>query len=103
MSLGEAIKIGVIIGVISGLVYAVYGLIFNYIIDPEFMDLMMEASRDKLLENPNMTEEIADQSMAMMEKFMNPLVGTAVWIALSAFFGLLYSLIGGLVMKKEQE
>ncbi len=34
LSLGEAIKIGVIIVVISGLVYAAYGLIFNYIIDP---------------------------------------------------------------------
>jgi hypothetical protein len=56
-----------------------------------------------MLENPNMTEEMVDQSLAMMEKFMNPLVGTAIWIALSAFFGLLYSLIGGLVMKKEQE
>lgn len=103
LSLGEAIKIGVIIGVISGLVYAIYGLIFNYIIDPDFMGLMMEATRDKMLENPNMTEEIVDQSMAMMEKFMNPLIGTSIWIALSAFFGLLYSLIGGLVMKKEQE
>ncbi len=102
LRLGEAIKIGVLIGVISGLVYAVYGLIFNYIIDPEFMDLMMEATRDKMLENPNMTEEIVDQSMAMMEKFMSPLLGTAMWIAMSAFFGLIYSLIGGLVMKKEE-
>ncbi len=91
LRLGEAIKIGVLIGVISGLVYAVYGLIFNYIIDPEFMDLMMEATRDKMLENPNMTEEIVDQSMAMMEKFMSPLLGTAMWIAMSAFFGLIYS------------
>ena len=102
LRLGEAIKIGVLISVISGLVYAVYGLIFNYIIDPEFMDLMMEATRDKMLENPNMTEEIVDQSMAMMEKFMSPLLGTAMWIAMSAFFGLIYSLIGGLVMKKEE-
>jgi hypothetical protein len=102
LRLGEAIKLGVMIGVISGLVYAVYGLIFNYIIDPEFMDLIMEATRDKMLENPNMTEEIVDQSMAMMEKFMSPVLGTAVWIALSAFFGLIYSLIGGLVMKKEE-
>ncbi len=26
------------------------------------MDLMMEATRDKMLENPNMTEEMVDQS-----------------------------------------
>ncbi len=102
LSLGEALKIGVIIGVISALIYAAYIILFNYVIDPEFMDLIMEATKDKMLENPNMTEEIADQSMAMMEKFMNPFVGSAMWIALSALFGLIYSLIGGLVMKKEQ-
>jgi hypothetical protein len=102
LRLGEAIKIGVLIGVISAIVYVIYGLIFNYIIDPEFMDLMKEAMRDKMLENPNMTEEVVDQSMAMAEKFMSPIIGSAFWIAISAFFGLIYSLIGGLVMKKEE-
>jgi cation transport ATPase len=102
LRLGEAIKLGVMIGIISAIVYVLYGIIFNYIIDPEFMDLMKEATRDKMLENPNMTEEMVDQSMAMVEKFMNPLLGSAMWIALSAFFGLIYSLIGGLVMKKEE-
>ncbi|NNL16944.1 MAG: DUF4199 domain-containing protein [Flavobacteriaceae bacterium] len=102
LRLGEAIKIGVLIGVISAIVYVIYGLIFNYIIDPEFMDLMKEAVRDKMLENPNMTEEIVDQSMSMVEKFMDPIVGSSIWIAASAFFGLIYSLIGGLIMKKEE-
>ena len=102
LSLSEAIKVGLLIAVISAIVFAVYGLIFNYIIDPEFQGLAMEALRDKLLENPNMTEELVEQQMVMIEKFSSPLLGTAIWIALSAFFGLIYSLIGGLVMKKEE-
>ena len=102
LSLSEALKIGVLIGVISGLVYAAYGLIFNYIIDPEFMGQAMDMARDKMLENPNMTEEMVDKSMEYAEMFSSPLIGTAFWIALSAIFGLIYSLIGGLVMKKEQ-
>ncbi|NCO63994.1 MAG: DUF4199 domain-containing protein [Flavobacteriales bacterium] len=102
LSLGEAIKIGLAIGLISALVYAVYGLIFNYVIDPEFMSQMMEVTKDKMLENPNLTEEIVDKQMKMMEKFMNPVIGTAIWIALSALFGLIYSLIGGLIMKREE-
>ncbi|MDO6597042.1 DUF4199 domain-containing protein [Oceanihabitans sp. 2_MG-2023] len=101
LSLGQAIKVGLLIAVISALIFAVYGLIFNYLIDPEFQGLAMEATRDKLLENPNLTEELVDQQMVMIEKFSNPLLGSAFWIALSAFFGLIYSLIGGLVMKKE--
>jgi len=101
LSLGEAIKVGLAIAIVSALVYAVYGLIFNYIIDPEFMGLVIEAAKDKMLENPKMTEEMVEQSMKVMKIFSNPLIGIAVWVALSAFFGLLYSLIGGLVMKKE--
>lgn len=103
LSLGEAIKIGLLIGVISALVYAVYGLIFNYIIDPDFMGQAMEVAREKMLENPNLTEEIVDQQMKWVEKFTNPFVGIAFWLALSAFFGLIYSLIAGLVMKNEQQ
>ena len=102
MSLGEAIKLGLAIGAISAIVYIIYGLIFNYVIDPEFMGQVKEVVRDKMLEAPNATQEIVDQQMKFVEMFMNPLVGSALWIGLSLFFGLVYSLIGGLVMKKEQ-
>ena len=102
LSLGEAIKIGLLIAIISAIVYAIYGLIFNYIIDPDFMGQAMDVAREKLLENPNMTEEMVDQQMEWVEKFSNPALGTAFWIAASAIFGLIYSLIAGLVMKKEE-
>jgi hypothetical protein len=101
LSLGQAIKIGLVIGAISAVVYIIYGLIFNYIIDPEFMGQMKEVARDKMLEAPNATPELVDQQMKVVEMFMNPLIGSALWIGLSLFFGLIYSLIGGLVMKKE--
>ena len=99
LGLGDAIKVGLSIAVISAIVYLIYGLLFNYVIDPEFMGQMMEVQRDKLLENPNMTPEAVEQSMKMMEMMFNPLIGSAFWVAMSAFFGLIYSLIGGLVMK----
>ena len=100
LSLGEGIKIGVLIGVISAILYIVYTLIFNYIIDPEFMGQVLEMAKDKMLEeNPDMTEEMANQGLKFIEMFTNPFVSSAFWIALSAFFGLLYGLIGGLVMK----
>jgi hypothetical protein len=99
LGLGDAIKVGLSIAVISAIVYLIYGLLFNYVIDPEFMGQMMEVQRDKLLENPNMTPEAVEQSMKMMEMMFNPFIGSAFWVAMSAFFGLIYSLIGGLVMK----
>lgn len=100
LSLGEAIKLGLVIAVISAIIYAIYVLLFNYVIDPEFMGLMKEAVMDKMLEN-NTAQEIIDQQMKAMEFLMNPITGSALWIGLSMFFGLIYSLIGGLVMKKD--
>ncbi|HEX9827539.1 MAG TPA: DUF4199 domain-containing protein [Flavobacteriaceae bacterium] len=101
LSLGQAIKLGLVIAAISAIVYAIYILIFSYIIDPEFMGQMKEVVRDKMLEAPNATQEMVDQQMKVAEMFMSPLVGSALWIGLSMFFGLIWSLIGGLVMKKE--
>ncbi len=99
LTLKDALKVGLAIAVISALVYVIYGFVFNYLIDPEFMGQAMEVAKDKMLENPNITEEQAEQSMKAMDFFSNPLIGSAFWLAMSAFFGLIYSLIGGLVMK----
>ena len=91
---------GVVIGIISAIVYVLYGILFNYVIDPEFMGQMMEVARDKMIEdNPEMTDEMIEQSMSIMEIMFNPLVGSAIWVAASALFGLIWSLIGGLVMR----
>ena len=103
LSLGDAIKIGLAIAIISALVYGVYALIFNYYIDPEFIDQMMRVTEDKLLENPKLTPEMVEQQMEFVKKFSNPILGVSFWIALSAIFGLIYSLIGGLIMKEERE
>jgi len=102
LSLSDALKVGVLIGVLSAIVFVIYSLIFNYIIDPDFMNQMMDVARDNMMEqNPDMTEEMVDQGMKFVEMFQNPAISSAFWIAMSAIFALIYSLIGGLVMKKE--
>ncbi|MBC2845863.1 DUF4199 domain-containing protein [Winogradskyella flava] len=99
LSIGDAMKVGLAIAIISALVYVVWIFIFNYVIDPEFTAQSMEMVKDKMLENPNMTEEQIDQSLEWMEMFSSPAAASAGWIAMSLFFGLIYSLIGGLVMR----
>ena len=100
LTLGSAIKLGVVIGIISAILYVVYGILFNYVIDPEFMTQMMEVARDNMVEqNPDLTDEQLEQGMKMMEMMFNPFIGSAFWIAMSALFGLIWSLIGGLVMR----
>jgi hypothetical protein len=55
-----------------------------------------------MVESGKMTEEMVEQTAKMREIFTNPFVGSTIWIALSAICGLIYSLIGGLIMKREE-
>ncbi|MDU8886455.1 DUF4199 domain-containing protein [Yeosuana sp. MJ-SS3] len=101
LSLSEALKVGLSIAIVSALVFSVYSIIFNYIVDPEFIQQVANAEIERQLESGKITEEMVEKSASIREIFTNPIIGSAVWIALSALFGLIYSLIAGLVMKKE--
>ncbi|MCB0457519.1 MAG: DUF4199 domain-containing protein [Flavobacteriaceae bacterium] len=103
ISLGQALKVGITSAVISGLVYFVYNIIFVTFIEPDFAERMIDVAREKMFEeNPNMTEEQADMALSIMKKFSNPFLGGAFWIIMSAFFGFIYSLISGLIFKREK-
>ncbi len=103
LSVGNALKVGVTIALIGGLVYGVYNLIFFYIIEPGISDQLMEVARQKIIdENPNMTEENLETTLGFVKKFSNPFFSSAIYILLSAFFGFLYGLISGLIFKREK-
>lgn len=101
LTLKEALKLGLAIAIVSSLIFVIYTLVFNFIIDPEYNDKIIEVALDQVKESPNVTQAQIDQTEKFMSFMSNPFLGGAVWIALSLFFGLIYSLIGGLIMKKE--
>ncbi len=103
LSLSDAIKIGLAVAVISALVFTVYNLLFNYVIDSEFGQQVMKAEMDRQLESGALTEEMIEKSASIREILTNPLVTSAIFIAFSSIFGLIYSLIAGLIMKSEQQ
>ncbi|MEM7087556.1 MAG: DUF4199 domain-containing protein [Bacteroidota bacterium] len=103
LSLKQALKVGVTAAVIGGLIYFVYNLLFVTVIEPDYAEQMLEVARANMYEqNPNMTEEQADMAISIMEKFSNPFLAGAFWIIMSAFFGFIYSLISGLIFKRER-
>ncbi len=102
LSLGEALKVGVGISLIGGLFAAIWMLVLVNFLEPEYMNQMAEIQRETMIEtNPNMTEQQLDTAMEMTAKFSSPWISVAVIIVLNMFFGLIISLIAGLVMKKE--
>jgi hypothetical protein len=66
---------------------------------PDMIDMILEISRKKMLENPQMTDEMIEQAMSMTKKFFVPFAigGTILG---TGFTGAIASLIGAGVAKK---
>jgi energy-converting hydrogenase Eha subunit A len=103
MSLGDAIKTGLAISLVAGLIGSIFTYIFITFIEPEFITQMLDAQRDKMIEDqPNMTQEQMDMAMGMTEKFMSPWFMFAMGLIASLFFGFIISLVAGLIMKQNR-
>lgn len=101
ISMGESLKTGVSITFIAALIYAVFNVIFNFIF-PDFINEMISISRETMLaKKPDMTSEQLEMGLSVMKKFMNPFIVLPATLAMYSFFGLIYSLIVGAIVKNE--
>ncbi|MFC4635604.1 DUF4199 domain-containing protein [Dokdonia ponticola] len=102
MKLGEAIKIGLGVALISTLIGVVYTYVLVNFLEPTYFEQLMSIQRDTMIEsNPNMTQEQIDQSMGIAEKFSGAGIIITFQIIGGLFFGFIISLIAGLVLKKD--
>ncbi|MBP2282871.1 hypothetical protein H4V97_001189 [Flavobacterium sp. CG_23.5] len=101
ISFSECLKTGVSITFIAGIIYALFNVIFNLIF-PDFINEMASITKEAMLQqNSSMTAEQLESGISLMKKFMNPLFVFPVTIAMYSFFGLIYSLIIGAILKNE--
>jgi hypothetical protein len=102
LSFGEALKVGVTIAFIGGLLFAVFNVIFNLIF-PEFLGEILNQTRQIMLkQNPNLTSEQVEMGIAMAKKFSSPWFSFPVTLLMFSFIGLIYSLIIGAIVKKDK-
>ena len=102
LSLGQALKIGIGIALISALFGLAWQLLMTNVLDPDYADKILDVQREQFLERqPDMSQEQLDKTMEMVSGFSSPIFGAAVQILGGLFFGFIVSLIAGLVMKKE--
>jgi hypothetical protein len=100
LSLGEALKVGLAVALIAGIMGVLFNLFFSTVIEPDYtMILLDKAQSDMVAQNPNMTEEQMELSMSITEKMVSPGVLAAIGIVASLFLGFIISLISGLIMK----
>ncbi|MFP4845726.1 DUF4199 domain-containing protein [Winogradskyella sp. PE311] len=100
LSVGQAIKVGLAIAVIGGLITAIYSYVHYEFIYPEFIEMQKETAYNQMIENnPSMTQDQIDQAMGMSSMFMTPGFFSIMSIIGALVFGLIVSLITGLIMR----
>ncbi|MDC8000444.1 DUF4199 domain-containing protein [Aequorivita todarodis] len=101
LTLSQALKAGLAISLVAGIIAVIFNFIFMNYIDPDFIQKTLDFSREQMLEkNPDMTQEQIDMAMSMSAKFMSPWIMSAFAIIATLFFGFIISLFAGLIMKK---
>jgi len=104
LTVGQAIKTGLGIAVIGGIISIIYTFIFMNYIEPDFIANTLAGVEEKMIEqNPNLTDEQIEQALGFSEKFMSPSIMSAMALFMTLFFGLIFSLISGLILKKNKD
>ncbi len=102
LKLSDALKVGIGIAVIGGIITAIWSFLLMNYIEPDYMVQVMDVSREKMMEsNPNLTDAQINSMMDMSAKFTTPWMIMAFSLIGNLFFGLLISLIAGLIMKNK--
>ena len=100
LSIGDALKVGLAISLVAGIIGAIYNYIFVTVIEPDYVTQMLDMTREQMIEqNPDMPQDQMDMAMGISEKMMQPSIMSAIGIISSLFFGFIISLISGLIMK----
>ncbi|GAA3516371.1 hypothetical protein GCM10022393_33090 [Aquimarina addita] len=104
LTLSDALKTGIGIALVGGIISVIWAFILTTVIEPEYMQQVLEIQKEKMIEdNPNFSQEQIDQSMAIAEKFTSPYITIAFSMIGSLFFGFIVSLFAGLIMQRKPE
>ncbi|WP_025664864.1 DUF4199 domain-containing protein [Aquimarina megaterium] len=104
LKLSEALKIGIGIALIGGIITIVWNSLLMNVIEPNMTDQIFDAQRKAMFEkNPNISQEQIKQSRAMVEKINSPYIMSIIGIAWNLFSGFIISLIGGAIMQKNRD
>lgn len=102
LSIGEALKVGIGISVIGGIIGAIWMFLLMNYIEPEYMAQLSDVQRTTIQENnPNMSEEQMNSIMEMNARFSSPWFLMAFSLIGNLFFGLIIALVAGLIMKNK--
>lgn len=101
MSLSEALKLGLAVAAVGGLIVAIYSYFHYSFIHPEFVEMARENAMLEI-SSQGMGEAQMKQAKEMSEIFTSPIFFATISLILTLFSGFIISLIAGLIMKKDR-
>jgi hypothetical protein len=105
ISFGKGFQVGILITLISSVVYVGSWLVVNYTLIPDFADkytaFLIEGERAKGASQAEIDKVVADTTQ-MKEMLANPLINAAVSFTEPFPVGLLVTLISAAVLKKQE-
>jgi magnesium-transporting ATPase (P-type) len=100
MTYGQALGVGTMTVIFSGVLSAIYIYLLYTVIDPSLIEQLRLATEQQLVEQGKVPEEQMDAVLDMMTKFQKPWIMSISAIFVGAIMGLIVSLITGIFTKK---
>lgn len=100
ISFGRSFLVGFIVIIVASVLSLVYTYVYFTVIDPGMLEAILEASRDQMIEQRGLSEEDADQAMAMTSFMFTPGMMALLGTLGSALFGAIFALIVAAIMKR---
>lgn len=97
---GSLFKGGMIITLIVAVISIVYFLVYTNFIETDFVDKILDVSRQKMADK-GLSEEQIDTAVEMTKKFMSPIFMTIIALVSNLIIGAVTSVICAAIFKKE--
>ncbi|SFW15542.1 DUF4199 domain-containing protein [Cellulophaga fucicola] len=101
ISVGQALKIGVGVSLVGGIIGIIFNQILVGVIDPDFMTKATEYQKAMLLES-GLTIEQIEANIEMTKPFQTPTMQILFGLLYSIIMGFILSLIPALLIKKQE-
>lgn len=101
IGLGRCVGLGAFMGLISGIMGAVYMLLYGYVINPDFQS-QMNAAMQAEWEKQGMGEEQIEMASSMAGMFTSPVVMSISQLIGGVIMGVIFGLIVGAIMKRDR-
>lgn len=101
LTVGNGMGLGTLAGLVSGVVAAVWTVIFMMYIAPDLLDMTKRVTMEQM-QAAGQSEEQVEQAMEMASMFFSPVFIGIMVAVFGVFFGFLCGLVSGLIQKKDR-